>query len=120
MRASMSIPGVFAPVEMNGRLLVDGGIADNLPVDVAKKLGAEILIVVNIGTLRRSREKLTSAMMITTQVMTILIQKNTDEQIATLGERGHPPPAPPRRHRVERFCQGAGGDPDRGERRRAG
>ncbi|MHB8910587.1 MAG: patatin-like phospholipase family protein [Syntrophales bacterium] len=84
MRASMSIPGVFAPVEMNGRLLVDGGIADNLPVDVAKNLGAEILIVVNIGTLRRPREKLTSAMMITTQVMTILIQKNTDEQIATL------------------------------------
>ncbi len=87
MRASMSIPGVFAPVEMNGRLLVDGGIADNLPVDVAKRLGAEILIVVNIGTLRRPREKLTSAMMITTQVMTILIQKNTDEQIATLRDQ---------------------------------
>ncbi|MHB9096450.1 MAG: patatin-like phospholipase family protein [Syntrophales bacterium] len=87
MRASMSIPGVFAPIEMNGRLLVDGGIADNLPVDAAKRLGAEILIVVNIGTLRRPREQLTSAMMITTQVMTILIQKNTDEQIATLRER---------------------------------
>jgi NTE family protein len=86
MRASMSIPGVFAPVEIDGRLLVDGGIADNLPVDVAKKLGADILIAVNIGTLRRSRENLTSAMMITTQVMTILIQKNTDEQIAALRE----------------------------------
>ncbi len=87
MRASMSIPGVFAPIEWDGRILVDGGIADNLPVDVAKGLGAEVLIVVNIGTLRRSRENLTSAMMITTQVMTILIQKNTDEQIATLRER---------------------------------
>lgn len=87
LRASMSIPGVFAPVEMDGRLLVDGGIADNLPVDVAKRLGAEVLIVVNIGTLRRPREKLTSAMTITTQVMTILIQRNTDEQIATLREQ---------------------------------
>lgn len=84
MRASMSIPGVFAPVELNGRLLVDGGIADNLPVDVAKRLGADLLIVVNVGTLRRPRENLTSAMMITTQVMTIMIQRNTDEQIATL------------------------------------
>ena len=86
MRASMSIPGVFAPVELDGRLLVDGGIADNLPIDVARKLGADILIAVNIGTLRRSREKLTSPMTITAQVMTILIQKNTDEQIATLGK----------------------------------
>ena len=84
MRASMSIPGVFAPVELNGRLLVDGGISDNLPVDVAKQLGADLLIVVNVGTLRRPRENLTSAMMITTQVMTIMIQRNTDEQIATL------------------------------------
>lgn len=87
MRASMSIPGVFAPVEIDGRLLVDGGIADNLPVDVARKMGADVLIAVNVGTLRRSRKNLTSAMMITTQVMTILIQKNTDAQIATLCDR---------------------------------
>jgi len=84
MRASMSIPGVFAPVELGGRLLVDGGIADNLPIEVARKLGADIVIAVNIGTLRRPREKLDSAMAITAQVMTILIQKNTDEQLATL------------------------------------
>jgi NTE family protein len=86
IRASMSIPGVFAPVEMDGRLLVDGGIANNLPVDVARNMGVDVLIAVNVGTLRRSRENLTSAMMITTQVMTILIQKNTDEQAATLRE----------------------------------
>lgn len=84
IRASMSIPGVFAPVELDGRLLVDGGIADNLPVDVARSMGADILIVVNIGTLRRPKDKLTSAMTITAQVMTIFIQKNTDAQIATL------------------------------------
>lgn len=87
IRASMSIPGVFAPVDLDGRLLVDGGIADNLPVDVARRMGADVLIAVNIGTLRRPREKLTSAMTITAQVMTILIQKNTDEQIAALGAK---------------------------------
>jgi NTE family protein len=87
IRASMSIPGVFAPIDLAGRLLVDGGIADNLPVDVARRMGADVLIAVNIGTLRRPREKLTSAMTITAQVMTIMIQKNTDEQIAALGAK---------------------------------
>lgn len=87
IRASMSIPGVFAPIELDGRLLVDGGIADNLPIDVARQMGVDILIAVNVGTLRRPREKLDSAMTITAQVMTIMIQKNTDEQIATLGKK---------------------------------
>ena len=44
MRASMSIPGIFAPVERDGRLLVDGGFANNLPVRLARKMGADILI----------------------------------------------------------------------------
>jgi NTE family protein len=87
IHASMAIPGVFAPVELEGRLLVDGGIADNLPAAVARAMGADILIAVNVGTLRRPREKLTSAMTITAQVMTIMIQRNTDAQIATLGGR---------------------------------
>jgi NTE family protein len=85
IRASMSIPGVFAPVELGDRLLVDGGIADNLPASVARALGADVLIAVNIGTLRRPKEKLSFAVAITAQVMTLLIQKNTDAQIATLG-----------------------------------
>ncbi len=84
IRASMSIPGVFAPVELDGRLLVDGGIADNLPVDVARQMGADVLIAVNVGALRCNREQLNSAMAITAQVMTILVQRNTDTQIASL------------------------------------
>jgi predicted acylesterase/phospholipase RssA len=50
MRASMSLPGIFAPVEADGRLLVDGGIIDNLPVEAARSLGAERLIAIDIGT----------------------------------------------------------------------
>jgi len=86
IRASMSIPGLFTPVERDGRLLVDGGIADNLPVNVARQMGAEVLIVVDIGTPLRTRENLSSAMAITVQLITILIQRNTQEQLKTLTE----------------------------------
>ncbi|OPY86065.1 MAG: NTE family protein RssA [Smithella sp. PtaU1.Bin162] len=84
IRASMSIPGVFSPVEIDGRLLVDGGIADNVPVDIARQMGADCLIVVDIGTGLRSRDKLVSAVSISAQVMTIMIQRNSQAQIRTL------------------------------------
>ncbi len=50
LRATMAIPGVFAPVELNGKILADGGILNNIPTDVAKEMGADIIIVVNIET----------------------------------------------------------------------
>ncbi len=50
LRATMAIPGVFAPVELNGAILADGGILNNIPTDVAKQMGADIIIVVNIET----------------------------------------------------------------------
>ena len=49
MRASMAVPGAFSAVEIDGRVLVDGGIVDNLPVDVAKEMGADIVIAVDVG-----------------------------------------------------------------------
>ncbi len=49
VRASSAIPGVFQPVEHQGKLLVDGGIIDNVPVSVARQLGADIVIAVDIG-----------------------------------------------------------------------
>ena len=85
IRASMSIPGVFAPMEIDGRILVDGGIANNIPIDVVRQMGADIVIAVNIGTHLRSREDLVSPVAITAQVMTIMIQRNSMSQIATLG-----------------------------------
>jgi NTE family protein len=48
VRASCSIPGIFQPLEMGGRMYVDGGVTDNLPVDVARARGADIIIAVNI------------------------------------------------------------------------
>lgn len=49
LRATTSLPGLFTPVEMNGMRLVDGGVLNNLPVDVVSKMGAELIIAVDIG-----------------------------------------------------------------------
>ena len=58
LRATMAIPAVFAPVELNGRILADGGILNNIPTDVAKDMGADIIIVVNIETQLGDRSSL--------------------------------------------------------------
>ncbi|MEE9912312.1 MAG: patatin-like phospholipase family protein [Deltaproteobacteria bacterium] len=84
IRASMSIPALFAPVEINGKLLVDGGIANNLPVDIARQMGADVLIVVDISTSLSRRKQLTSSVEITSQLTSILVQRNTADQIRTL------------------------------------
>src|SRR6185312_5918603 len=84
MRASMSAPGVFAPVERDGRLLVDGGISENLPVDVARAMGVDILIVVDVGTPLLTRDKLNSVPVISNQMIAILIQHNSKEQLEKL------------------------------------
>jgi NTE family protein len=49
VRASCSIPGIFQPLELGGKMYVDGGVTDNLPVDVARAKGANIIIAVNIS-----------------------------------------------------------------------
>lgn len=57
MRASMSIPGVFAPIHLDNKLLVDGGIVNNYPVDVARRMGADIVIGVDVqDTLKTAAE----------------------------------------------------------------
>ena len=85
MRASISAPGVFAPVETQGRLLVDGGLAENLPIDVAREMHADILIVSDVSFPLQSREALDSALSISNQMLAILVRKDADRQRATLG-----------------------------------
>ena len=84
MRASMSAPGVFSPVEREGRLLVDGGIAENLPIDVAREMHVDVLIVVDVGFPLYTREKLGSAATISNQMLAILIRRESQRQLATL------------------------------------
>ncbi|WP_228289224.1 patatin-like phospholipase family protein [Marinobacter salinisoli] len=87
VRASMSIPGVYAPVRRNGRLLVDGGVANNLPISVARSMGAEIVIAVDISDTLLESEELTGAFTVVGQLTTLMTRRNTDEQLKLLGER---------------------------------
>lgn len=80
IRASMSAPGVFKPVRVNDRVLVDGGVANNLPIGIAKAMGAEVLIVVDVGFPLAGEAELNSAFKITSQMMTILVRARTEEQ----------------------------------------
>ncbi len=84
MRASISAPGVFAPVESQGRLLVDGGLAENLPISVARAMHADILIVSDVSFPLQPRAGLDSALSISNQMLAILVRKDSDRQRATL------------------------------------
>lgn len=84
MRASMSVPGVFAPQRLNGKLLVDGGMADNVPIDVARDLGADIVIVaVTQGPLTKA-EDIRSLPQVLGQTVSLLILANERQQLATV------------------------------------
>jgi NTE family protein len=84
LRASMSVPGVFAPLEVDGRLLGDGGLVNNLPVDVARALGTDVVIAVNIGTPLAGRESLGSVLGVSAQMINILTEQNVQRSLATL------------------------------------
>ena len=86
MRASMSVPAVFDPVRRNDALLVDGGLVRNLPVDVARDMGAEVVIAVDVGTRLAGKEEMNNVIAIVYQMSGLLTVSNTDKQIETLGE----------------------------------
>lgn len=80
MRASMSAPGVFSPAQREGRLLVDGGLVENLPIDTARAMGVDVLIVVDVSFPLYLRDELTSPLEVTNQAFAILIRGRTLEQ----------------------------------------
>ncbi|HPF70535.1 MAG TPA: patatin-like phospholipase family protein, partial [Candidatus Krumholzibacteria bacterium] len=84
VRASMSIPGVFPPVEWDGRHLVDGYLARNLPVDVVRAMGADIVIAVDVGALPDSTDvtRLSTMSEIGQQTALIQSRQNVDPQVA--------------------------------------
>jgi NTE family protein len=84
LRASMSVPGVFSPLEVDGRILGDGGLVNNLPVNVARRMGADVIIAVNIGTPLAGRETLGSLLGITSQMVNILTEQNVQASMALL------------------------------------
>ncbi|WP_197466409.1 MULTISPECIES: patatin-like phospholipase family protein [unclassified Oleiphilus] len=86
MQASMSLPGILRPIEIDGRVLVDGGIANNLPVSVAKDLGADIVIAVDIGSLPLPAKDIDNTFDVLGQLSNFLTFENQQRARALLSE----------------------------------
>jgi NTE family protein len=85
VRASLAVPGVFTPVRVNNRLVVDGGLVRNLPVDFAREMGAQVIIAVNVGTPLSGESELTSAFGVAQQMLNILTEQNVQRSLRELG-----------------------------------
>jgi len=81
MRATMAIPTVFAPIEIDGKLLVDGGLVNNYPVEEVRKMGADIIIGVDVGDALKSKEELNSLIKILDQSTAFLRKPMHDEGV---------------------------------------
>ncbi|MCF8208715.1 MAG: patatin-like phospholipase family protein [Rhodoferax sp.] len=84
MRATMSVPAVMAPLELEGRLLIDGGLVDNLPIARARALCGEVVIAVNLGTPLLERKDIGSAVSVGLQMVNILTEQNVRASLASL------------------------------------
>ena len=84
LRASMSIPAALTPVEIDGHLLVDGGVSMNLPIEVAQDMGADVIIAVDVTSPLQTRETLKSVVDVTTQLTNLLGRASLDEQLKKL------------------------------------
>ena len=75
MRASMAIPGVFAPVRIGDKVLIDGGMLDNFPVDVCKEMGADIVIGVTVSNKYKPADEV-NALPQLVEMLTVLVTQN--------------------------------------------
>ena len=85
MRASMAVPGVFAPVTIGGRILGDGGLSRNVPVDVARQTCADVVIAVAVPNPVPTPEELQSPITMVGRTIDVLIGANEKQQLDTLG-----------------------------------
>jgi len=86
MRASMSLPGIFQPVEIDGHVLIDGGIAEQVPIDTVRRMGADIVIAVDVGTPLTPLGADASVLQVISQLTGMLTVGNTRHSTARLGE----------------------------------
>jgi NTE family protein len=84
MRASMSVPGVWPPVVRNGQLLIDGGVARNVPVEEIRAMGADIVIAVDVGTPLEKLEADAAVLSVVVQLTGFLTVGNTEKSLASL------------------------------------
>ncbi|TIC84649.1 patatin [Crenobacter intestini] len=85
MRASMSVPGLMSPLIDGGRRLVDGGLVDNVPIDVVRELcQPDLVIAVNVGSPLLRPEEVTSLLSVSAQMINILTEQNVSRSLASL------------------------------------
>ncbi|WP_414440051.1 patatin-like phospholipase family protein [Burkholderia sp. 22PA0106] len=87
IRASMAMPGLFSPTEIDGQTLVDGGLVSNLPVSTVRRMGADVVIAIDIGSQLRPLDALASPADVFQQMLGILIRQNVSQQRGELGPR---------------------------------
>lgn len=82
MLASSAFPSLFAPVEINGKLLIDGGVTNNYPVEEVRKMGADIIIGVDVQDDLKDRKSLKDATRILVQITNLDMIKDMKRKIA--------------------------------------
>ncbi len=75
LRATMALPGIFPPVEIDGRLLIDGGLADNVPADVARDMGADVVIAVNVNIDPKAEGDVTALSMVNRTIDAVMVEQ---------------------------------------------
>jgi len=82
VRASMAIPGVFTPVEINGRVLADGGMVENIPVEAVREMDADAVIAVNLEIPLGEREQLETLTGVLSRAVSVMILQNERRSMA--------------------------------------
>jgi len=77
LRATMSLPGIFPPVERDGKVLVDGGAMNNVPADVVRRMGADVVIAINVGYMGDTRTINRSILGLMNQTIDVMMQATT-------------------------------------------
>lgn len=87
VRASMAVPGAFAPVKHEGKVLVDGGIVNNLPIDVARQMGVDRLIVVDVGQPLAPSESVHSGVQVLLQMVNGMMRDRSQQSLSKMSSR---------------------------------
>lgn len=87
IRSSMAVPAAFSPLEVEGRRLVDGGLVRNIPIDVAREMGVDILIVSDVGTSLEDAPPGDDPLSLTLRLITVITWGSSKAQVETLTDR---------------------------------
>lgn len=86
VRASMAVPGAFAPVKHDGRTLVDGGIVNNIPIDVAREMGVDRLIIVDVGQPLAPADSVQSSVQVLVQMVSGMMRDRSQQSLSRMAE----------------------------------